>query len=294
MDEKDVITQLRNSFYLGNYYKAIETFKEHANIPFSKYENLAKSLFIRSLVKLGKKYLKAIENFNVSPIAKECEMCLKYLGPLNVEVSVEEATKILNDFKNNVKDNTYIAQEITKLLLIAKREFAQLLKEEKNKLDLESQALQFYCYMGLKRVDLCEKTLKVMQTIDEEDVLTGICQVYLQIMNRNYEEAIKMIEEIKAKYEDSTKLANLKGLCYIALGRYEDASVLLYKLYSIMNGDEKFNDPYELEVTLSHLIILAGHPDFVKKIQGETKDDFIKILKELNPASAFLKKSQLV
>jgi len=168
------------------------------------------------------------------------------------------------------------------------------LKEEKNKLDVESQALQFYCYMGLKRSDLCEKTLKVMQSIDEEDVLTGICSIYYQILTRNYDEAIRLIDEVKSKYEDSTKLANLKGVCLVALGRYEDASVLLYKLYSIMTGDEKFNDPYELEITLSHLIVLSGHPDFGKKIQGDTRDDFIKLLKELNPASGFLKRSQIV
>jgi len=294
MDEKDVITQLRNSFYLGNYYKAIETFKEHANIPFSKYENMAKSLFIRSLVKLGKKFPKAIENFNVSPISQDVELCFKFLGPLNNEVTVEEATKIYTEFKSTVKETSYIAGEINKLLLIAKKDYATFLKEEKNKLEIESQALQFYCYMGLRRIDLCDKTLKVMQTIDEEDVLTGICNVYYLVSTRSYEEAIRLIDEIKSKFEDSTKLANLKGLCFIALGRYEEASVLLYKLYSIMNGDEKFNDPYELEITLSHLIILSALPDFSKKIQGETRDDFIKTLKDLNPASAFLKRSQII
>jgi len=293
MDEKDIITSLRNSFYLGNYYKAIETFKDKANFPYSKFENVAKSLFIRSLVKLGKKFPKAIENFNVSSMLPEIELTFKFLSPLNTDVSNEEANKLYNEFKSNVKENNFIAQEIHKLLLIAKKDYSTFLKEEKNKLDLESLSLQYYCYMGMKRNDLCEKILKTMQTVDEEDVLTNICNIYQLISNRNYELAINLIDEIRSKYEDSTKLGNLKAVCLIALGRFDDASVLLYKLYTIMTGDGKFHDAYELEITLSHLIVMAGLPDFGKKIQGETRDDFIKILKELNPANSFLKASNL-
>ena len=294
MEEKDIITALRNSFYLGNYYKAIETFKEHASFPYTKYENVAKSLFIRSLIKLGKNFPKAIENFNVSSITKELELAFRFLSPLNTELSTEEATKLYNEFKTTVKDtsSSLIAQEINKLLLIAKKDYASFLSEEKSQLDIESLALQFYSYIGLKRVDLCEKTLKAMQTIDEEDVLSNLCNIHYMIITRTYESALSLIDEIRSKYEDSTKLANLKALCLISLGRFEEASVLLYKLYNIMTSDEKFYDSYELEITLQNLIVLSKHPDVIKKLQVDNREEFIKTLKTINPTSQFLKKME--
>ena len=85
-DERDILFQLRNSFYLGNYYKVLEMWKDYAKFEFQTHGSLVKSLIIRSIVKLGKNYKKYFENLDISPFKKDLPIFGKYLTPLNGKV----------------------------------------------------------------------------------------------------------------------------------------------------------------------------------------------------------------
>ena len=85
-DEKDILFQLRNSFYLGNYYKVLEMWKDFAKFEFKTHGTLVRSIIMRSIVKLGKNYKKYFENLDITPFKKDLPVFGKYLTPLNGKV----------------------------------------------------------------------------------------------------------------------------------------------------------------------------------------------------------------
>ena len=85
-DEKDIVFQLRNSFYLGNYYKVLELWKDYSDFEFKATGTLARSLVIRSIIKLGKNYKKHFESLDISALKKDIPVFGKYLSPLSGKV----------------------------------------------------------------------------------------------------------------------------------------------------------------------------------------------------------------
>lgn len=49
--------------------------------------------------------------------------------------------------------------------------------------------------------------------------------------NGKFEEAANILQEIKSKFEDSTKLLNLVAACYIGNRDFKKAEVTLKRLY---------------------------------------------------------------
>lgn len=79
------------------------------------------------------------------------------------------------------------------------------------------------------------------------------------MFTRRYEDALDMIEEMKGKFEDASKLYNLKATTLILMGKFNEAQSLLNNLQSTMLNKEQFYDSYELEVALNNLIVISNH-----------------------------------
>lgn len=281
MEESDLILQLRTSFHLGNNYKVIELLKEHSDVTLSANKELAMSILCRSIVKMGKNFVKYVEGLNIQSLKEDIQLSFTYLEPLNKEITEEEASDLYDKFKSSVKGDRHLIRLIESLLLLAKKDYEGFLKLEKSNLDIEKLGMLYYCYLSLQRVDLCEKTLKQMKLVSEEDVLTNLCQVYHYLFTRKYEDALDLIEEMKGKFEDASKLYNLRATTLILMGKFNEAQSLLNNLQSTMLNKEQFYDSYELEVALNNLIIISNH-------LGTSNEEYLKKLKEINPHSHFL------
>ena len=53
----------------------------------------------------------------------------------------------------------------------------------------------YYTYLSLHRIDLCEKTLKQMKSVAEEDVLTYLCGVYHAVIDETFFLIFRFIQE---------------------------------------------------------------------------------------------------
>lgn len=78
-----------------------------------------------------------------------------------------------------------------------------------------------------------------------------------------------MIDELKERFEDSAKLNNLKVAALIALGKFDQALVILNKLFTVLTNKEQLYDQSELETVLSNLIICSLY-------QGANYDEYVQ------------------
>ena len=95
MEESDLLLQIRTSFHLGNNYKVIELLKEHSDVTLTSNKDLASSILCRSIVKMGKNFVKYVEGLNIQALKGDIQLSFDYLGPLNQEV---RTFLILQDF----------------------------------------------------------------------------------------------------------------------------------------------------------------------------------------------------
>ena len=112
-----------------------------------------------------------------------------------------------------------------------------------------------------------EAKLKELYNFEDEELIIGLAQIYfdvdailIKIHSGNIAAALSSIDELKEKFQDSIKLLNLKGLCLINSGQYENAYALLLKLLSVIEQNEEFQeDEKEIEITLHNFIAVAKY-----------------------------------
>lgn len=69
----------------------------------------------------------------------------------------------------------------------------------------------------------------------------------------DYKTALSTLEEIKERYYDSFKLANLKALCLVNLGQSDQAIALLNRISASLQNNSAFFDPAQEGVCLHNL-----------------------------------------
>lgn len=86
-------------------------------------------------------------------------------------------------------------------------------------------------YFQIWRLDLAEKTLKKMKSINEEDVLTHLANIVFKMHQGKFDIAINILDEVKDKYEQSSKLVMMKVICLMELGQFQQAQKIMIALY---------------------------------------------------------------
>jgi hypothetical protein len=98
------------------------------------------------------------------------------------------------------------------------------------------------------------------------------------------EQALRLLDEIKEKYEESARLINLRTVALIRAGKYEEAVKLSNKLTGAMGAKESLYDKIELETSLS--LLAAASLSLNKTAEREAA---LKTLRETNQHSLLLK-----
>ncbi len=111
--------------------------------------------------------------------------------------------------------------------------------------------------------------------ITDVDVTTFIEKGWNEIAKGNYEEAIRILEEVKEKAPDNTKVLNLLGWAYVQAGRYDDAFPLYLKVLSL-----------EPKNTMAMKDI--GYICYKKGIYGEAIEHLAKVVRIDNNPTATL------
>lgn len=66
-----------------------------------------------------------------------------------------------------------------------------------------------------------------------------------------------MVQEVKAKFEDSTKLLNLTASCYLGNKDFKKAETTLKRLYEFFGNNEEQANPHEYDQCLRNLVVVS-------------------------------------
>ncbi len=175
------------------------------------------------------------------------------------------------EIKNRIKKGATfdeVREELKELYIEVKDEvdfLLELLEEIKREtLKLKSAAGNIDPYKFVQRLQ-----------ITEVDITTFIEKGWNEIAKGNYENAIKILEGVKEKAPDNTKVLNLLGWAYVQAGRYDDAFPLYLKVLQL-----------EPRNTLAMKDI--GYICYKKGIYGEAIEHLAKVIRIDNNPSATL------
>eukprot|EP01016_Furgasonia_blochmanni_P032917 TRINITY_DN3405_c0_g1_i1.p1 TRINITY_DN3405_c0_g1~~TRINITY_DN3405_c0_g1_i1.p1 ORF type:complete len:306 (-),score=75.87 TRINITY_DN3405_c0_g1_i1:551-1468(-) len=291
MDEKDILFRVRNSFFLGNHHKVIDIWREIStekfspNIGFELYSVVGRAL---SLVQSNNP--KLLED--VPKASKDLQEIFdayhSYLSPLNNTITEEEARALREECdaaKSKSKMPLQMHLDTIKIYLhLAEKNFNNVLNHNTPGMNqIESLFVKLQAYLSLNRPDQAEKIFDEIKKADDEDILTHLAAIYINITKSKYDSALSLIDETKEKFEESAKLLNLKVACLISLGQIENSLSLLLKLYTFLSNKEQMNDKNELEVCLRNLITVSF-------ILGQSSDEYVKAINELRPKNLYSEK----
>jgi coatomer subunit epsilon len=106
--------------------------------------------------------------------------------------------------------------------------------------------------MNIHRLDLAEKTLKVMSEKNDDASITQLmtASLFLKKGEDKVVEAESIYQELIEKYSESVTLLNGKAIICMKQGRFEEANKLLLEALSKRNQDSE---------TLINLVVCSQH-----------------------------------
>lgn len=102
----------------------------------------------------------------------------------------------------------------------------QLLNNTKN---IEFLAIKLIAYLQINRIDMAEKTLNQIRSVEEDHCLTTLCTCWLTLHNpkaplSSFEKLIQNVNELSDKFGYSLKTYNILGTVLMIKGEYDKAS----------------------------------------------------------------------
>ena len=111
------------------------------------------------------------------------------------------------------------------------------LQNELNVLRLEMHSHLVDILLRLNRTDLAEQELKLMNKIDEDAAQSLLWTGFVKITPDNYKEAIKLFNELRDKFGNTSLLLNAIALAHMAGSEYDKAAASLDESASIREND---------------------------------------------------------
>lgn len=153
--------------------------------------------------------------------------------------------------------------------------YGAALKLLKDGTTMEQLALATQIYLRMDRPDLAEKTLKTMQTVDDESTLTQLSSAWVCLAQGGdkYKEASLVFKDLLDRFGDaSMTVINGLAAAYICMRRYDDAGRLL--------SDALARKPGHAD-TLINLITVCQHT-------GRSAEQYVAALTEAAPTHAYV------
>lgn len=228
----DVLFEVRNSFYLGNF--------QHCITEAQKIKPPSAAVAIERDVLMYRSYI----------AQRKCAVVLEEVlisSPTEVQ-----AVRLLAEYFNNAgKRDAIIKQVEAKLssgveanndtfilvsaaMYLHQQNYDSCLRCLNLTDSLEGSAMRVQVYLAMHRVDLAKKEVKGMQDKDDDATLTQLSLAWfnLSVGGEKYQDAYYIFQEMADKTTPTPLLLNCQATCYLLQGKLDDAEGVLMEALS--------------------------------------------------------------
>jgi len=226
--DTDNLFELRTLFQIGNYQGAINA-GQSLNLKTDREKIERDALVYRSYVAQGNYQivLSEISSSNPSPDLQAVRLLASYFSDPSSKSAVLAAIKQWMSESVTAGNNT--VQIISALIYSHEQVFDEALRVLHQNSTLEGHALTVQTLIHIDRLDLAEKELAVMKSIDEDATISQLTQAWLNIAlgGEKPQEAYYIFKEMEMKYTPTPLLLNGRAVACINLKKWEEAERLL-------------------------------------------------------------------
>jgi len=266
MADSDILFDVKNYFFLGNYQAAINE-GNSVRTP-SERDRIEKDTYVyRSYIAQGNYKIvldEIADNADVSLQAVKL-LATYSVNENNKDIALVTLKQWLSD---GVVANNTTLQLIAGIIYFREQNYEEAMKCLHQLSSLEGLALLIGTYLRIDRVDLAEKELKEMIKIDADATITQLTTawVYIALNGDKVQEAFFIFKELSDKYGSSVLLLNGMAVCNIILKKFEDAERLL------LDALEKNSKDVD---TITNIIACSVHlkkaPELINRYVNQAK-----------------------
>jgi len=252
MAEADTLFELRTLFQLGNYQGAINAGNK-AKVRSDKDRTDRDVLVYRSYIAQGN-YSMVLDEIGSSPSSPDLQavrLLATYLS--NPEKARDATLSAINQWLSDLQfANNATAQVVIGTVYIQEQNFESALRVLRQSNTLEGLSLMVLTLLKIDRVDVAEKELTRMKSLDEDATITQLTQAWVNIAlgGEKPQEAFYIFKDMAERYAPSPLLLNGQAVCHMSSKKWEDAERVLLEA-----SEKNSKDPD----TLANLITCYTH-----------------------------------
>eukprot|EP01112_Ceratiomyxa_fruticulosa_P005006 TRINITY_DN15569_c0_g1_i1.p1 TRINITY_DN15569_c0_g1~~TRINITY_DN15569_c0_g1_i1.p1 ORF type:complete len:295 (+),score=68.67 TRINITY_DN15569_c0_g1_i1:763-1647(+) len=226
--DADNVFETRTLFQIGNYQGAINA-GQSLNLKTERERTERDVLVYRSYVAQGNYdiVLSEISPSNPSHDLQAVRLLATYLSDSSSKSNV--VSTIQQWMSENATAGNSTVQIISGLVYSHELTFDEALRVLHQNNTLEGHALTTQILIRIDRLDLAEKELAVMKSIDEDATISQLTQAWLNIAlgGEKPQEAYYIFKEMEMKYTGTPLLLNGRAVACMHLKKWEEAERLL-------------------------------------------------------------------
>eukprot|EP00052_Salpingoeca_macrocollata_P008136 m.64729 g.64729 ORF g.64729 m.64729 type:complete len:427 (+) comp16447_c1_seq1:1801-3081(+) len=223
----DVLFQVRNALYIGNYQVCINE-AQKLKAPTPEIAEEKDVLMYRAMVAQGKYAMVKgdITSSSSSALQAVKRLALYLHKPTDKAAAVEEAKKQMDDGMSLTNPTVAL---VNAMIFMNEERYDDGLRCLHQSTVLDNMALAVQIMLKMDRVDLARKELKRMQGVDEDSTITQLSLAWVNLASggEKLQEAYYIFQEMADKFGPTPTLLNGQAACYMLQGKYDDVEGLL-------------------------------------------------------------------
>mmetsp|Transcript_4254 Transcript_4254/g.5848 ORF Transcript_4254/g.5848 Transcript_4254/m.5848 type:complete len:298 (+) Transcript_4254:21-914(+) len=269
ISEPDELFTLRTLYWLGSFQAAINeanTLSKLSSVLIAEKEEYIYRSFL-ALGQYGVVTSEIKENKpNTSVGLRAIKLLATYLeNPSNNEIVMLQMKEWLS---NPVASGNKTVQIIAATLFMYEDNMKEAFKVIKSGSSMEQHALLVQMYLKIDRLDLAQKQLKTMKSLDEDSTLSMLSSAWinLSVGVGKAQDAAYIYEELIDKYGASAALLNGLAVAKMQQGQFDEAEVNLQEALTKAPSDAD---------SLANLICVSHHlqrtPEVINRYLSQLK-----------------------
>lgn len=250
--EPDELFTLRTLFWLGSFQAAINEANALTKVSAALRQEKEEYVY-RSYLGLGQ-YHVIVGEISDSPNTPVGLLAIKLLAtfldnPSTKEIAILQVKEWLND---STASNSKTLRIIAAILYMHDDNCKEAVKAISSTSNFEQRALMVQLYLRMDRLDLAQKELKTMKSLDEDNTLSMLATAWVNLATggAKVQEAAYIYDELIDKYGSSPVLLNGLAVSKMHLAQWEEAETALKEAITKSPSDPD---------TLANIITVSYH-----------------------------------